>query len=104
MNLTNWWYVGKWLFIPKWHYFDNQQNSFDQEGKKISKLLPEQIYGMIYILTLTRKAKWYWLSDYIRNKLIGLGYNIQISFKSNKTTIQGFTWDKIGRMSLWYEI
>lgn len=76
MKIKNIIHIGKLFFMKDWYFEEYWDDNNPQYGSyKICKLKYHQIEGLLHWLKYFKEKKWYKLSDFIRNKLINVGYH-----------------------------
>lgn len=71
MTWKNKLYIYKWLLVRRWFTVERWSTG---EMFKTSKLKPGQLEGLLWVHSRLKRKKWYRLSDYIRDRLVEIGY------------------------------
>ena len=73
-KIINWWYIHKWFFRKDWYYYQSTGRDISSYFEKYTYLKLGEIEGILYYIKKYKEKKLYFLSDYLRNKLIKIGY------------------------------
>jgi hypothetical protein len=82
------------ILFKRWY----KRVKYDERSKSeyvMSLLRPDQIYYLFDLIIRLRERKIYWLSDYLRNRLVKVGFYWYMPNKINLGNLSGVIEDKL---------